>query len=1055
MGTIGWFSKNPVAANLLMILILAGGALSITTVKQEVFPEIALDLITVTIPYLGASPEEVEEAVCVRVEEAIQGLEDIEKITSTASEGVAVVVVELVLGADTRRVLEDIKSRVDAIDTFPEETEQPLITELTNQRQVIDIAVSGKADERTLRHLAEQVRDDLPMLPAITLTRISNARPYEVSIEVPEHTLRRYGLSLQQVADAVRRSSLDLPGGSVKTSGGEILLRTKGQAYLGREFEQIPVLTRPDGTHLRLGDVANVVDGFEDTDQFTRFDGDPAILVSVFRVGNQDALSIGQAVADYVEEAQARMPEGTKLTIWNDASLVLKGRRDLLLKNGTGGLILIFLTLALFLKLRLAIWVAVGLVISFMGTFWLMPTLGVSINLISLFAFILVLGIVVDDAIVVAENIHTHQQQGNTGRAGAIAGAREVAVPVVFAVLTTVAAFIPLLFVPSTIGKIMAVIPSIVIPCLLWSLIESMWILPAHLSHQPPQKPAGEKRGIGGWWNRLQSGFDRSLKRFIRRVYRPILNRTLRWRYLTLAAGLALLLLTGGWVGGSHIHFTFFPDIEADVVSAAVTLPPGTPVEQTIEAVRSLERSAEQLRQEIKGERGVDYFKHYITAVGEHPYRDTQGTHAGGFSIRTTASHLGELTIELLPSEERDISSMEIAARWRELTGPIPDALELSFAASLFAQGEAIDVQLTGSDIDELRHAAEALKLRLTEYNGVSGIADSHRPGKKEVRLDIKPAAEAAGLTLSDLARQTRQAFYGEEAQRIQRDRDDVRVMVRYPEDGRRSLGDLEGMRIRLPDGTEVPFSEVATVEVGRGYSSITRVDRRRAMNVTAEVDPAIAEANQIVEELEQAVLPEILFDYHGVRSSFEGQQASQRDTMGGLISGFAIALVLIFSLLAIPLRSYAQPWVIMGAIPFGLVGAIWGHVLMGMDLTILSLFGMVALAGVAINDSLVMVDFINRHRSEPGSDLHGALLDAGSKRFRPILLTSVTTFVGLSPLMLEKSMQAQFLIPMAISLAFGVLFATLVTLILVPCAYLILEDLKALVQRRVDPRLT
>jgi len=996
------------------------------------------------VPYLGAAPEEVEEGVSVRIEEQIQDLDGIKKLTSTASEGVGVVMVELVAGTDSRRLLDEIKSRVDAIDTLPEETEKPIIRELTNRRQVVDVAIHGNADPISLRHIAEQVRDDLGALPEITNVELANVRPYEISIEVSENTLRRHGLSFDQVAQAVRRTSLDLPGGSVKTAAGEILLRTKGQAYRRDEFERLVVWTRPDGTRLTLGEVATVVDGFEDTDQDSRFDGHPAVLLQVFRSGEQDALAIAAAVERYIETEERRLPEGIELTMWNDASRILKGRRDLLLRNGSWGLSFVVLILALFLRFRLAFWISLGMLISFMGAFWLMPTLDVSINLITMFAFILVLGIVVDDAIVIGENIHTHQHRHGDGLRGSIEGAGEVAFPVVFAVLTTVAAFTPLLLVPGSTGKIMRVIPMIVIPCLLWSLFESLWILPAHLSHY--RKRDRSRDGFHPWY-RLQSTIAGGLERFIERVYAPLLEIALRWRYATLALGVMTLFVTVGLYYGGFVRFIFFPQVESDFVSAAVTLPQGSPVAATSAAVERLERSAERLRRELSEQYGEDQVRHMFSAIGEHPFRMAQRQNTGGAAQRETRANLGEVTLELTPAEIRSAGSAEIATRWRELTGPIPDALEATYTSSLFSAGEDINIQLTGPDIAELRTIADALKLRLAGYGGVFDITDSFLPGKREVKLNILPAAELIGLSLADLGRQVRQAFYGEEAQRIQRGRDELRVMVRYPERERRSLGDLENMRIRTPDGAEVPFSEVAEVEFGRGYSSIKRVDRRRAINVVADVDEAEATAGVIVADITTHVLPDLLADHPHVTFSLEGQQAEQRETMGGLVRGFALALIAIYALLAIPLRSYGQPVVIMLAIPFGLVGAIWGHLLLGLDLTILSMFGLVALTGVVVNDSLVMVDFINRHRGSREGLLYG-VRQAGVARFRPILLTSLTTFAGLLPMMLEKSMQARFLIPMAVSLAFGVMFATFITLVLVPAGTMILEDLRRLPAR-------
>jgi len=809
-------------------------------------------------------------------------------------------------------------------------------------------------------------------------------------------------------------------------------------------------LTRPDGTRLTIADVATVVDGFADTDQSTKFQGEPAMLVSVFRVGGQDALSIGDAVSRYIERAERWMPEGVSLATWNNASKILRDRRDLLLRNGATGMILVFITLALFLGFRLALWVMVGMLLSFMGAIWLMPVLGVSINMISLFAFILVLGIVVDDAIIVGENIYTHQHRTGKALQGAIDGAREISVPVVFAVLTTIAAFVPLIAITGMIGKVMYVIPLVVISCLAWSLIESLWILPAHLSHykhRDPNEPRKENL-----WQRFQGRFANKVELAMTGYYRPFLNACLRRRYLTISVALSLLILTAGLILGGRLKWVFFPEVESDYVSATITMPPGTPVEVTAAAVLWLEESADQVRRELEENYGTDQFRYVITALGEHPFATMQQQNSGALVGGERAAHLGEVTIELQPAETRSAASADVADRWRELTGRIPGTVEQTFSSSLFEPGRDIDIQLTGMDLENLRAAKDELESRLGEYAGVFEIGNSFRDGKKEIRLAIKPAAELTGLTLSDLGRQVRQAFHGEEAQRIQRGRDEIKVMVRYPEDERLSIANLERMRIRLPGGIEVPFSEVAEAVPGRGYASITRIDRRRAINVTADVDSSVASAGTVIKGLANDVLPKILARYPGVSYTFEGQQAEQRETIAGLVRGFIIAILVIFALLAIPLRSYLQPAIIMIAIPFGIVGAVLGHIALGYDLSILSMFGLVALTGVVINDGLVMVDFINRFRERHEGDIHRAVREAGVARFRPIVLTSLTTFVGLFPLLLEKSMQARFLIPMAVSLAFGVLFATLITLILIPAAYIVLEDIVAFSRRLSKP---
>ncbi|MEM7349560.1 MAG: efflux RND transporter permease subunit [Acidobacteriota bacterium] len=1043
-GIIPWFARNTVAANLLMMMIIIAGFQSLTAkVTKEVFPSFSVDLITVTVPYLGAAPEEVEEAVCVRIEERVADLESVKRVRSTASEGAGTVIIELLDGVDTREALDDVKTRVDAIDTFPEETEKPIIQEAILRRVVLAIAISGDADERTLRRLGEQVRDEVSAIDGITQVELTVARPYEISIEISEESLRRHGLTFDQVAQAVRRSSLDLPGGSIKTDGGEILLRTEGQAYRGQDFERLVLLNRPDGTRLTLGQVAKVVDGFADTDVAARFDGHPAVLVQVYRVGDQDVTQLAERAKAYVAEAGQRMPEGVSLTIWQDESLQLESRLDTLMRNGRAGLLLVMIVLTLFLRLRLAFWVSLGILVSFMGAFWLMPPLDLTVNMISLFAFIVVLGIVVDDAIVVGENVYRHLEMGKAGLEAAIDGVREVSVPVVFSILTTVAAFGPLLLIGGATAKIMRNIPLIVISVLLFSLVEALLILPAHLKHLDHRpRPLAPLLAFS---ERLQQPTSRMLDWIIDRLYRPLLRVALEWRYATVAIALSVLLLTVGLFASGRVKFSFFPPVEAENLVAYLTLPQGTTVETTTRILRKLEHSARTLEQELADSGQQDVFRHVLATVGNQPFRANQSRFA--FNETVASSHLAEINIELAPAGERNVSATELTRRWRDLTEPIPEAVELTYVASLFTAGEAVNIQLAGPNLDQLQRAAEDLKQALAQYPGVEDIADSFRAGKQEVKLEVTPQAESLGISLASLARQVRQAFFGEEAQRIQRGRDEVKVMVRYPAGERRSLANLEQMRIRTPDGDEVPFSVAGRMELGRGYASIVRTDRKRTVSVTADVDLAKANANEILAAVERDVMPRLIADYRGLSYSLEGEQQEQRETLDGLRQSFTLALFLIYTLLAVPFRSYAQPLIVMMAIPFGLIAAVMGHVLMGIDLAILSIFGMVALTGVVVNDSLVLVDFINRaYRS--GTPLEQAIMEGGTKRFRPILLTSLTTFAGLTPLLLETSLQAQFLIPMAISLAFGVLFSTVVILILVPVAYFILEKTKLFCQR-------
>ena len=1041
---IAWFAQNPVAANLLMVLIVLWGGISLSEIRQKTFPDIEVDIIQVAVPYLGASPEEVEEGVCVRIEEELQGISGIEKLRSSSAEGACGVTVELLSGYPVDRALSEVKNAVDGISTFPEQTEKPVVKHFDLKRNALQIALSGQADEAALRHYGELLRDGIVALPGVTQVELGSVRDYEVSIEVPEDSLRRFGITFDDVVAAVRRSSLDLPGGAIKASEGEILLRAKGQAYTGSDFEEIVVLTRDDGTRLYLSDVANVIDGFEEGARYSTFNGDPAVLIQVFRVGDQKILELTRQVKGYIDEIRADLPDALSITIWRDDSVYLKDRLRILLDNAQWGFVLVFVVLALFLRLRLAFWVAIGVPISVMGALALFPVFEFSIDVLTLFAFILVLGLLVDDAIVVGESIHSHQERAENPLRSAIRGTQEVSIPVIFGVLTTVAAFMPMVLAPGPMGSFFGTIGLVVVFCLVFSVIESQWILPAHLGYHAEVRGREPRPGsIQERWKKTQSFMAASLTRVARRRYRPALDRALAWRYVSVTVALALLLITFSLVGTGRIKWIFFPAVEGDYISATVTMPPGTPVERTSEAVGILEESARALRLEFDAAYGSDpsVVKHSMAVVGGRVGLDRGGP---GSESGAGSSHEGEVSLELVSGERRRLSPRSIVARWRELTPPIPEAEEVRFVSDYFSFGEPINIQLQSANSEHLEEAATYLKSALANYDGVFDIADSFQGGKSEIRLDILPAAEALGLSLKDLARQVRQAFYGEEVQRIQRGRDDIRVMVRYPENSRRSVADLENLRIRTPSGGEVPFYAVARAERGRGYSTIRREERQRVINVTSDVDLNRGNPTEILADLRDRVLPGLAMDFPEITYGLEGEQREQQKMFAALSRDYLFAMVLIYALLAVPLRSYGQPLIIMAVIPFGLVGAIGGHLLMGMDFSMMSLFGVVALSGVVVNSSLVLVHSINRRRDE-GVVLLQAVREAGVSRFRPIVLTSLTTFAGLSPLLLESSMGAQFVIPMAVSLAFGVVFATVISLLLVPCGYVILDDLRKL----------
>lgn len=1038
-GMIRWFAHNQVAANLLMLVILAFGAWTTATrIPLEVFPEFETDFVNVTLPYRGATPAEVEEAVIIRVEEAIADLEGIEKITSNAYEGVGRITVTIEAGREPREILDDIKSRVDAIIGFPADVEKPVYTQQNFTREVISVAVSADLPERELRQLGEQVRDDIAALPAVSLVDLRGVRNYEMAIEISEDTLDRFGLTFDDVVQAVQRSSQDQPAGSIKTDNGEILLRTKGQAYDAADFAAISLLNRNDGTQVKLGDIASIRDGFEEDTLETIFNGHPSVLIEVFRTGKQNAIDVAAAVRDYVAEKNTQLPQGIDLYYWRDRSKVVKQRLQTLLKSAWQGGLLVLLCLTLFLRLSVAMWVCLGIPISFMGALALMPELGTTLNLISLFAFILVLGIVVDDAIITGENIYTHLKRGEQGVQAAIAGAQEVAVPVTFGLLTTLAAFVPLLLVAGDRGPMFAQIPMVVIPVLLFSWVESKLILPAHLSHIQ-LKPADQT----GFLTRLQERIADGLERVMQVVYQPFLRFALRNRYVSLALFMAISFVIISFVISGRYGYTFFPRIQSEVARATLTMQSGTSEQVTRVHLDRMQAIAEDLQRKYTDEQGESVIRNIMTAIG---WASSLSFGSGGPS--SGSPEVGRVSLELMPPDERklSVSTSQLVKEWREALGPIPGAKDLTFRAELGRAGSPLDIQLTGSDFSTLALVIEEIRARLNEYQGVFDIQDSLENGKPEIELKIKPEAELLGLSASDLGRQVRQAFFGAEAQRIQRNRDDVRVMIKYPQAQRESVGSLDQMRIRTADGADVPIGNVTDISIGTGFATITRVDRQRAVNVTADVDKEQVDVNAIATDL-QDLMADIRQRYPDVRYTLEGEQREQKESYASLLAGLAFVLFCVYSLLAVPLRSYTQPIVVMLVIPFSIVGAILGHMILGMNLSIMSIMGMLALAGVVVNDSLVLVEWINRRRRE-GFAVFEAVSRAGSARFRPILLTSITTFAGLAPLIWEQSTQAQFLIPMAVSLGFGILYATLLSLVLVPAAYLILYDVKRLFGR-------
>lgn len=1029
-------ARNAVAANLVMATLIIGGFITLMNIKREVFPEFELDLIQILVPYPGASPAEVEQGVILAVEEAVRGLDGVKRVRSRAFEGSGFVQVELLLGSDANKVSQDVKNAIDRIRSFPDDAERPIVSLLTNRLEVVALVIYGDQEELVLRKLAERARDDLLQLPEITVVELAGARPLEISIEVAQADLRTYRLTLEGIAREVARAAVELPGGGVKTEGGEILLRTAERRDFGSEFADILLLSTPDGTEVRLGDIATIVDGFEDTDEAAFYNGKPAVMLKVFRTGEQTPTDIAEIVHAYIAELEASLPPGVDVGIVEDFSEIYRDRIRLLLRNAALGLVLVLGILGLFLQVRLAFWVTMGIPISMLGALLLMPGLDVSINMISLFAFITTLGIVVDDAIIVGENVFEMRQRGVPFLEASIMGAHQVALPVVFSILTNIAAFMPLFFVPGVMGKMFRTVPSIVVPVFTISLLESLFVLPAHLGHL---RERSRETGFSSALRRQRQRFNRFLQWLIHGLYKPLLQLALGHRYLTLATGATVLLLSVGLVVGGRIEFSFMPRIESDMVTANAVLPYGSPIEDTKAVQARLLETAREILAEHGGEkitRGI------FLQLGGLPI----DSGPMGQRLAVTGSHLTNAQVFMVPTDQRDITAMELANEWRDRVGEIAGVESLTFVYSLgpHAGAAAIDIELSHPDLDVLDRAGSELAQVLKTYKGVRDIDDGFTAGKPQLDFKIRPEARSLGITAVDLGRQVRSAFYGAEAIRQQRGRDEVKVMVRLPEADRKSEFNIEELLVRTPRyGGEIPLTEAAEVERGRAYTEIKRADGRRVINVTADVVPGVANANTLLADIRRDELPELMARYPGLRYSLEGEQREQVETMGYLVRGFILALVVIFAMLAIPLGSYVQPLVIMVAIPFGFVGAVVGHMIMGYELNIISGMGVVALSGVVVNDSLVLLHAVREGRD--GLSPFDACVAAGVRRFRPVILTSLTTFFGLAPMIFETSMQARFLIPMAIALGYGILFATVISLLLVPALYLIVEDIRRL----------
>ncbi|MEL7686758.1 efflux RND transporter permease subunit [Citromicrobium bathyomarinum] len=1050
-GPIAFMARNGVASNLLLLLMLMAGYFSYTTIVQEVFPENSLDTITVSVTYPGATPEEIEESILLKVEEAVEAIDGVDQISSTASEGGGSVNVELDLGTDIARALDEVKSEVDQIQTFPEEAEEPDIRELTTRQVALRIALFGDVNERTLKETAYRLEDAAAALPEISYVETSAVRNYEIYADVPQSRLRALGLSLPQLAQTVGQSSLDSPAGAIETDSEEVRVRTIGQNYDQQDFENIVVLTTSDGATLRLGDIAEVRDEFEDADLITRFNDEPVAFVDIYRTSDERVLDVAGSAKTLIAE-DFDLPPGVSYAIWEDSSELLEDRLSLLLRNAALGLVLVLAALTLFLDLRLAAWTAVGIGATFVGAIFILDWAGSSINMFSLFGFILALGLVVDDAVVVGENIYAERERGRTGIGAAIAGAQRVKIPVFFAVATTVTAFLPLLAVGGVIGKILADIPLVVIAVLSLSLIEALYVLPHHLSTLPdPEHKPGNP--VTRFFARVQAWVDARFQTFVNGPLDRALRFVVAMPYLIVASGVALLVVFMAMIPGGLIKFSFFPEIEGDIVVAALEMPSGTTVERTAEVTERIEAAADRAMArfadqdtptdaaEADGTAGPSFLEAVYTTIGQ-----ARSTNGPGGPQTTLRPNLANVQLSLVPSAERDVSAVQIEEAWREELGEVPEARSLSISSSLLGVGAPINVQLNHPDDAVLDQAGDRLMAELGRVSGVFDLESDQDAGQQEVELRLKPSARTLGVTLQDVAGQVRAAFFGAEAVRVQRGREDVRVYIRLPEEERDSIADIERYRVRVPGG-EVALSSIADVSFGEAPSVIRREDGHRIATITGDVDDDTITGQEVAQLLDEKIMPDLQADYPALQYEFGGEQEEQQESFGDLGRAFLLALLVIYALLAVPFRSYIQPLIIMAAIPFGMIGALIGHLLLGIPLGILSMFGIIALSGVIINGSLVMIDFLNENLDN-GMEPEDAMIEAAKSRFRPVMLTAITTFLGVAPITFETSLQAQFLIPMSASLGFGVLFGTALLILLIPALAIIQMRAAARVQQ-------
>ena len=1020
-GIIAWFAHNPVAANLLMVIIIVVGLGSAFNIQRAMFPTLDIEFVFIDMAYPGAAPEEVEQGVVLKIEEAINDIEGIKRVESDAFESGALMMIEPQEGTNLAKLMADIKNRIDAIQHFPQEAEKPIISQPELLFPALTLQLSGDIDERSMKSLADEMRRELLTYPEISAATVVGARDYEIAIEISEQLLREYHLNLSDVADIISSSSLDVPAGSVRTENGEIMLRTVGQAYVQQDFENILLKTWPDGTRLLLGDIATVDDGFVDAAGFAAFDGAYSLGINVFAMGKQDIIETADAAKAYVADRGNSLPQGVRLDVWNDATYYLTGRLGMMLKNLAMGALLVFIILALFLEIKLAFWVMMGIPVCFLGAMAAIntPFIHASLDMISIFGFILVLGIVVDDAIIMGESAYSEQERFGHSVENVVNGVYRVSTPATFGVLTTIMAFAPSLFIQGVFGAFPAACGWVVIWCLCFSLVESKWILPAHLAHSKPTR-----NRVLLQIDKVQEGVNRLLYNFVQYRYKPFMLRCVQNRYLTLAFFLSLLVLSAGLLAGGAVRTVLSPDTPGEFLQVELRMSAGIPEERTLQAVSQIANAFKIMEEEYRRESGTD--ERLLNHMATYGYNRING----------------RIDVELTKEDERSITTPEVQQRWREAVGRVHGADVFAItSADGPKMGPSIAFDLMHKNFDTLRQAAGDLEEALRHYTGLYDIRNGVSDTADEFHLDLYPEAESLGITRYDLGRQVRHAFYGAEAQRVQRGIDEVKVMVRYPKADRENVNSLNNMFIRTPGGDEVPFQTVARLDVKQGLLKATRINYQRAAEITAEAYKSEVEPDKVIADIERNVIPDLLEKYPGLGYAVSGMADEEAKMAKSMIVGFSLALFGIYALLAIPTKSYLQPLIIMGVIPFGMIGAIFGHWVLGYPLSMMSLMGVIALSGVVVNDSLILVDFVNKAKAE-GIDLYTAVIQAGTRRFRAILLTSLTTFFGLIPMLTERTLQAEMMVPMAISLAYGIVFATVITLLLLPCLYMILEDL-------------